>query len=187
MQQRILLLDDEEHVLSALKRVLRSGFGPALVVETTVDPELALAWLKEAAFDVVVSDFRMPLITGTEFLGLVRYIQPNAVRMILSATSDFDTLVRAVNDVEIFRYIVKPWAEKEFIDHIRQALDRAAHVRHESELADVGRHQFGNLSAAEVEARRLEAMEPGITRVAWGPDGEVLDPLDNGGKSPDAP
>ena len=174
--QRILLLDDEDHVLSALKRVLRSGFGAALVVETTVDPEQALARLKQVPFDVVVSDYRMPLITGTEFLGLVRYIQPQAVRMILSATSDFETLMRAVNDVEIFRYIMKPWDEKDFTDHIRQALERAAHLRHESELADVGRQQFGDLSAAELEARRLEAMEPGITRVDWGPDGEVLEP-----------
>lgn len=174
--QRILLLDDEDHVLSALKRVLRSGFGAALLVETTGDPEWALARLKQVPFDVVVSDYRMPLITGTEFLGLVRYIQPQAVRMILSATSDFETLMRAVNDVEIFRYIMKPWDEKDFIDHIRQALERAAHLRHESELADVGRQQFVNLSAAEVEARRLEAMEPGITRVAWGPNGEVLEP-----------
>jgi len=174
--QRILLLDDEDHVLSALKRVLRSGFGAALLVETTVDPELALARLKQVPFDVVVSDYRMPLITGTEFLGLVRYIQPQAVRMILSATSDFETLMRAVNDVEIFRYVMKPWDEKDLIDHIRQALERAAHLRHESELADVGRHQFGSLSAAELEARRLEAMEPGITRVEWGPDGEVLEP-----------
>lgn len=174
--QRILLIDDEDHVLSALKRVLRVGFGAGLLVETTVDPELALARLKQVPFDVVVSDYRMPLITGTEFLGLVRYIQPQAVRMILSATSDFETLMRAVNDVEIFRYIMKPWDEKDFVDQVRQALERAAHLRHESELADVGRQQFGNLSAAELEARRLEAIEPGITRVNWGPDGEVLEP-----------
>ena len=182
--QRILLVDDEGHVLSALKRVLRSGFGTTLAVETTVDPELALSRLKEVPFDVVVSDYRMPLISGTEFLGLVRYIQPQAVRMILSANSDFDTLVRAVNDAEVFRYILKPWTEKDFIEQIRQALDRAAHMRYECELADVGRHQFGNLSAAEVELRRLESIEPGITHVDWGPNGEVLPPPEAGHRFP---
>jgi YesN/AraC family two-component response regulator len=186
MIQKILLLDDEEHVLSALKRVLRSGFGANLQVETTVDPEVALARFKEVSFDVVISDYRMPLMTGTEFLGLVRSIQPHAVRMILSATSDFETLMHAVNDVEVFRYMVKPWTEKDLIEQVRQALDRAAHLQYERELADVGRYQFGELSEAELEIRRLEAAEPGITRVQWGPNGEVLPPssdqMDSSGK-----
>lgn len=177
MQQRILLLDDEEHVLSALKRMLRVGFGAELRVETTVDPELALAKLKESHFDVVVSDFRMPLMNGSEFLALVRYIQPHAVRMILSASSDFDSLMQVVNDVEIFRYLVKPWVEKDFIDHVRQALERAGQQRYERELADVGRQQFNELSSVEIEKKRLEAIEPGITRVEWGPQGEVLLPI----------
>jgi two-component system probable response regulator PhcQ len=174
--QRILLLDDEEHVLSALRRVLRSGFGSTLQVEAVSDPELALARLKEVPFDVVVSDYRMPLMTGSEFLGLVRYIQPHAVRMVLSASSDFDSLMQVVNDVEIFRYLTKPWVEKDVIGHVRQALDRADQQRYERELADVGRNQFGELGSMEVEARRLDAMELRITTVARGLQGEVLEP-----------
>jgi len=174
--QRILLLDDEPHVLSALKRVLRTGFGPDLRVEETTEPDEALARLKEVAFDVVISDYRMPLMTGTEFLGLVRSVQPFAVRMILSASSDFDTLMQAINEVEVFRYVIKPWVEKEFVSHVAQALERAAQTRHERELADVGRNQFGAMSGGEAEARRLEILEPGITHVEWGPHGEVLPP-----------
>ncbi|MNU07437.1 hypothetical protein D3C72_2530230 [compost metagenome] len=49
-------------------------------------------------------------------------------------------------------------------------------MRNESELADVGRHEFGQLSAIDLERRRLEALEPGLTHVAWGPNGEVLGP-----------
>ncbi|WP_367849247.1 response regulator [Rhodoferax sp. WC2427] len=178
--QRILLLDDEHHVLSAIKRVLRAGFGDSLRVEETTDPERALLRLKEVAFDVVVSDYRMPLMTGTEFLSLVRSIQPYAVRMILSASSDFETVMRAVNDVEVFRYLAKPWSDREFVDHVRQALERSAQTQHERDLADIGRQQFGAMSASEVELRRLEALEPGLTHVEWGPDGEVLGP-----KTPD--
>lgn len=174
--QRILLLDDEPNVVSAIKRALRAGFGPDLRVDDTVEPEVALGRLKEAAFDVVISDYRMPLMTGVEFLGLVRAIQPNAVRMILSASSDSENLMRAVNDAEVFRYLLKPWDEKDLLGHVRAALERADQLRHESELADVGRHEFGQLSATELERRRLEAMEPGLTRVSWGPNGEVLGP-----------
>ena len=174
--QRILLLDDEPNVVSAIKRVLRAGFGPDLRIDDTVEPEAALGRLKEAVFDVVISDYRMPLMTGVEFLGLVRTIQPHAVRMILSASSDSENLMRAVNDAEVFRYLLKPWDEKELLGHVRAALERADQIRHESELADVGRHEFGQLSATELERRRLEALEPGLTHVVWGPNGEVLGP-----------
>ncbi len=173
---RILLLDDEPHVLSAIKRSLRAGLGADLRIEETVDPEVALARLRETAFDVVISDYRMPLMTGVEFLGLVRSIQPMAVRMVLSASSDSEALMRAVNDAEVFRYLLKPWDEKDLTGHVRAALDRADQLRHEGELADVGRHEFGALSATELERRKLEAMEPGLTHVTWGPNGEVLGP-----------
>ena len=174
--QRILLLDDEHHVLAAIKRSLRAGLGSELRIEETVDPEVALARLRETAFDVVISDFRMPLMTGVEFLGLVRTIQPKAVRMVLSASSDSENLMRAVNDAEVFRYLLKPWDEKDLLGHVRSALERADQLRHESELADVGRHELGQLSATELERRRLEAMDPGLTQVTWGPNGEVLGP-----------
>lgn len=174
--RRILLLDDEASVLASLQRVLRPALGAEVAIETTVDPEAALGRLREAAFDVVVSDFRMPLITGSEFLGLVRAVQPHAIRMILSASSDSATIVHALNEVEVFRYLIKPWDEGELIGQFRQALARADELRHDRELADIARVQFGELSPAEAERRRLEALEPGITQVERGPQGEVLAP-----------
>ena len=174
--QKILLLDDEPNVLMAIKRCLRAGFGPDLRIEETVEPEVALGKLRASAFDVVISDYRMPLMTGVEFLGLVRSIQPRAVRMVLSASSDSENLMRAVNDAEVFRYLLKPWDEKDLLSHVRAALERADQLRHEHELADVGRKEFGQLGEMELERRRLEALEPGLTQVAWGPDGEVLGP-----------
>ncbi|UCU98125.1 response regulator [Acidovorax radicis] len=173
---KILLLDDEPHVLSAIKRSLRAGLGTEVRIEETVAPEVALARLREAVFDVVISDYRMPLMTGVEFLSLVRTIQPLAVRMVLSASSDSEALMRAVNDAEVFRYVLKPWDEKDLIGHVRAALERADQLRRDVALAEVGRYEFGEISATELERRRLEALEPGLTHVAWGPNGEVLGP-----------
>ena len=143
MQQRILMLDDEAPLLAALRRALRAGLGPQVQIETTVDPEEALALLRQMPFDVVVSDFRMPLMSGAEFLGLVRSVQPGAVRMILSASSDFADIMHVVNEVEIFRYLAKPWDDAELVSQMRQALAVADERRSERELADVGRAQFG--------------------------------------------
>jgi two-component system probable response regulator PhcQ len=94
----------------------------------------------------------------------------------LSATSDFAIIQQAVNEVEVFRFLAKPWRDAELVQHIRCALARADELRAEKQLADAMRVQQGDLSASDVELRRLEELEPGITHVEWGPHGEVLMP-----------
>ena len=138
--QRILLLDDEVNVLMALKRALRMGLGSDVRVEVTSDPQIALARLGEAVFDLVVSDYRMPVMDGLEFLKRVRAVQPHTVRVMLSASSDYETLMRAVNDAEVYRFLAKPWQQEALIAQVRSALERAASARGESELADAGIH-----------------------------------------------
>ncbi len=174
--QRMLLLDDEPNVLTALKRALRLGFGPELRVEATSDPHIALARLAEVAFDLVVSDYRMPLMDGLTFLKRVRAAHPGVVRVMLSASSEIDTVMNAVNDAEVFRFLAKPWQQEALIAQVREALARAASARGERELADAMRLQTGQASPGEIERRRLEALEPGITHVEWGASGEVLMP-----------
>jgi two-component system probable response regulator PhcQ len=174
--KRILLIDDEEYVLSAIKRLLRASFGSSISIEVFSRPQLALARLKEAHFDLVMSDYRMPEMSGMDVLRSVRALQPSAVRMILSATSDFAIIQQAVNEVEVFRFLAKPWRDAELVQHIRCALAKADELRAEKQLADAMRVQQGDLSASDVELRRLEELEPGITHVEWGPHGEVLMP-----------
>jgi YesN/AraC family two-component response regulator len=173
---RLLLLDDEPHVLAALARVLRRHFATRLRVESTPDARLALKRVREIGFDVVMSDYRMPQMSGIEFLAEVRKVQPTCVRMMLSASSDFDIIQRAVNDVGVFRYLSKPWHEDDLVAQLQRALDEAESRRAERELADAMRVQDGSRSAADAERRRLEALEPGLTHVEWGPNGEVLMP-----------
>jgi DNA-binding NtrC family response regulator len=176
MKASILLVDDEMHVLTALHRVLRLPLRDRARIEMFSDTRLALARVNEHAFDVVVSDFRMPHQDGIAFLGAVRAVQPRAVPLIVSASADVSTLVRAVNDAQVFRYLLKPWDDQELLSSIDAALRRAGELREESQLADATRLRQGSLSAAEAERRRLEAIEPGLTHVDWGPHGEVLMP-----------
>ena len=172
--QHILLLDDEPSVLTALKRVLRTAFGDELGVDATTVPDVALGLVKSKTFDVIVSDYRMPVISGSEFLRIVRAIQPDAVRMILSASSESGAVMHSVNDAEVFRYILKPWTETDIVAQIKLALQIALERRRQRELADVAREKIGEIDKQELERRRLESLEPGITHVEWGPSGEVL-------------
>jgi DNA-binding NtrC family response regulator len=174
MMKRFLLVDDEINVLNALQRILRQRMSDEdLKIETYTDPVAALERIGEASFDLVISDHRMPMMTGVEFLKAVKKIQPDAVRLMLSAYSEFQAVVNAVNEAEVFRYISKPWQAEELEEVIRLALVRRGQLLEDRRLADEMRAKRGELSAQDLEARRLEEEEPGITKVNWGPDGSV--------------
>lgn len=172
---RLLLVDDETDLLKALRRMLTRALQeekPA--IETFDDPRAALERAAEVSFDLVISDFRMPPMDGVAFLKRFREIQPDAMRLILSATTDFSTVMNAVNEAEIHRYLVKPWVDEELAATVREALQRRQQLQEDKNLADEMRLQQGVISAEELELRRLEAEEPGITKVKWGPDGSIL-------------
>ena len=160
--KRVLVVDDELPVLNALRRLLQRHFKPQqLGVEVCADPLHALQRLHEAHFDVLISDYRMARLDGVTLLARARALDPRTVRLMLSAAADFGTVLAAVNRAGVFRFIPKPWSEPQLLTALRAALvfDPCAVP-----------------SADELERRRLEALEPGITQVEWGPNGEVLLP-----------
>lgn len=162
---QILLVDDDVNVLAALQRALRQFLPEVMArIETCADPEQALIRCAEASFDVVVSDYRMPGLTGADFLEGVKRIQPEAVRLVLSGSDDIGEVMNAINRAEIFRYVAKPWSREELEAAITQALARRDEMRRAGAPA---------LTPQEEEARRLEAEEPGITRVRRRDDGAV--------------
>jgi DNA-binding NtrC family response regulator len=172
----ILLLDDEPYVLSALRRALRQPLGDQVRMESFTDPHAALARVGEHSFDLVISDFRMPAMDGVQFLRYVRSLQPNALRMIVSASTEISAVMSAINEVGVFRYVVKPWTTELLIADVRDALAESGATREQRRLADAMREQCGDLGQGEAERRRLEELEPGLTQVEWGPDGAVLMP-----------
>jgi two-component system probable response regulator PhcQ len=173
--KRMLVVDDETNVLNALRRALLRAFaGDDLHIEIFDDPRLALERVGNQVFDLVMSDFRMPPMDGVTFLKGVRQLQPDAVRLILSASTDFDALMTAINEAEIFRYLTKPWDDAELVATVRLGLARREQLLEDRRLADESRFFQGDMSVEEIELQRLEADEPGITKVKWGPDGSVL-------------
>lgn len=175
---RLLIVDDEPNVLNALRRLF-TLYLPAgverLTVETFTSPLAALQRAGEgAAFDAVISDYRMPEMDGVAFLKAFRDIQPDAVRIILTGYAELGALIAAINDAQIERFVAKPWNDYELRLALAHALAHNDLLRENQRLADEVRAQRGIISRQEMELRRLERESPGITKVKWGPNGEVL-------------
>lgn len=179
--QRLLLVDDEPHILSALQRSLRHalmGRVPGLSVEVESDPQQALRRLSQRAYALVLSDYRMPGVNGVQLLTRLRELQPLAGRLILSGEIDREALSAAINEAHIHHFLVKPWDD----DHLAEVLLQALHARQQraetEALAAQARAASGQITPQELERQRLERLEPGITHVEWGADGAVImDPL----------
>src|SRR5262249_10234143 len=106
-QARVLCVDDDPMVLSALRRVLRQE--PYLVL-TTDDPRTALKWVEEGKADVLVTDLWMPGMTGTELLKRAKGMIPKLQVAILTAHPDISTVLKRCNG-EVKKLITKPWSE----------------------------------------------------------------------------
>jgi two-component system probable response regulator PhcQ len=175
MMRRILLVDDEINVLNALVRAMKLHLAiEDLRIETFTDPFDALTRCAEVTFDVVISDFQMPQMTGVEFLHAMKQVAPATVRMMLSASTEFSTVTSAISEAQVFRYIPKPWQVGDLQENIRMALLQRDELLEHQRLTDTLRVRAGELSVQEQAARRLEEEEPGLTKVKWGPNGEIL-------------
>jgi len=163
--RRILILDDEIAVLHALERVLHLAFPCGSVhVEAFSEPEAALLRVGEQDFDVVLSDLRMPGLTGADVLQLIKGLQPSAVRIVLSATTERNDIIAALNRAEVFRFLAKPWQGAELI-----ATLHAAFAYRDARLQVL----IPPASAQERELLRLEREEPGMTHVDRDAHGNV--------------
>jgi len=113
-----LLVDDEPNILNALKRLLRREGYRILSAESAAQ---GLDLLATHRVQVIISDQRMPVMTGTEFLSRVKDLYPDTVRLVLSGYSELESLTDAINKGAIYRYISKPWDDDMFKQDVTQA------------------------------------------------------------------
>lgn len=118
---RVLLVDDEPIVLTSLRETLRSE-GYTLVLANSAAEALESA--RQHVLSVVVSDYQMPDMTGVELLREIRKLRPEALRILISAVPTAENLVAAVNEAEIFKFIIKPWRREELVAAVREAAER---------------------------------------------------------------
>ncbi|MGS1079463.1 EAL domain-containing protein [Pseudoxanthomonas beigongshangi] len=114
----LLLLDDEENILRSLVRLFRRD-GYRILAASSVNDAFELLATNDV--QVILSDQRMSDMSGTEFLGRVRVLYPDTVRLVLSGYTDLATVTEAINRGEIYRFLTKPWNDDDLREHIRQA------------------------------------------------------------------
>ncbi len=115
----VVCLDDEVPVLSALRRLLR--YEP-YQLRTTTDPGEALRWVQESEISLVISDHRMPAMTGIDLLRKVRQLSSDTVRVILTGYPDDGLVVRGMEDRAVEWLIAKPWNDAELRTTVRRLL-----------------------------------------------------------------
>ena len=122
MEKRVVLfVDDEEKILRSLKRGLLDEPYNSLFANSG---EEALEILKQKEVHIIVTDMRMPEMSGLELLRIAKKDYPHIIRMVLSGYTQITTLLTAINQGEIYRFITKPWKLDEDIKPaVRQAIE----------------------------------------------------------------
>jgi response regulator RpfG family c-di-GMP phosphodiesterase len=117
----ILVVDDEPDILDALREQLAwEGYE----VTACANGQEALRALERRSYSVIISDQRMPGMCGLELMGHARKLHPNSSRVLLTGVLSLDTLVGAINQGEIFRFIAKPWMRAELLATVDNAIQR---------------------------------------------------------------
>lgn len=113
----ILIVDDEKDILEALRRMLRGFYE----VEIAESPFEALKMVQNRVYHVIVSDQRMPEMTGVEFLEKVKKLSPLSTRVLLTGYTDIDSVIDSINKGNIYRYVSKPWEPEDLKITLNQA------------------------------------------------------------------
>jgi response regulator RpfG family c-di-GMP phosphodiesterase len=135
----ILFVDDEENILNAVRRLMMDE---PLEILTAQSGSAGLDALQQRPeIGVIVSDQRMPGMSGAEFLEKAREVVPDAVRIVLTGYADIKAAVDAINKGGVYRYVGKPWNDDELVSIVREAAARYALVRENKRLTETVRRQ----------------------------------------------
>jgi len=135
---KILFVDDEQNILSSLRRLFRSE-GYEVFLATSGREGLAV--LEREPIDLVVSDMRMPEMDGAAFLKQVATRWPDVIRILLTGYADITSTIAAINEGHIYRYLSKPWEDNDIKLSVRHALERKFLERERARLAELTQRQ----------------------------------------------
>ena len=162
--ETILIVDDDENILKSIKRSLMDDNYNIL---TATSGQEGMALLKKQNVSLVISDQKMPGMTGLEFLEKVKINYPEILTIMLTAHADIEITIKAINEAGIYKFILKPWDQANLRITIKRAIEtRQLIIERDSLLQKVKTH--------EATLRDLEKKHPGITKIERNEDGYVL-------------
>jgi diguanylate cyclase (GGDEF)-like protein/PAS domain S-box-containing protein len=174
-EHTLLLLDDEDNVLSALKRLLRQD---NYRIFTATNAKAGFEILANHKVGVILSDQRMPDVTGVEFLRRVKALYPGSVRLVLSGYTDLASVTDAINKGSIYRFLTKPWDDSLLRAHIAEAFRRYSMLHAQEREQQQTRAKVEELSRANRRLHELleEARVPYACEAARAGGGEERSP-----------
>lgn len=164
MKPAVLFVDDEENILSSLVRLFRKEDYELLTATSGTD---GLKILESRDISLVISDHRMPGMTGVDFLARAKEISPDTMRIMLTGYADLEAAISAINKGEVYRFISKPWNDEELKLTVRQSLDYRDLVLKNRSLTRTVKKQYDVLKG-------LEKDYPGISSVSRSEDGAIV-------------
>jgi CheY-like chemotaxis protein len=162
---RVLFVDDEDHIRSVLGRLFRTASWHSAYAAS--GEEALERFASEGPFDVVVTDQRMPGMSGLDLLRRLRAEHPHTVRMVLSSYTDAETVLGAINEGYVYKFLTKPWKNDVLFQTVAEVVE-ALELRRENLALQARLHaQEADIAAVdwlvgELESRPFEAPEPGL-------------------------
>lgn len=163
-QSKILLVDDSEYILKALRRTFADE---DYVIFTAKSASEAINILNAENIDLLITDENMPGVTGTDLLKTMRRQYPDVIRIMITGLTDIEVAKNAINNGEIYRFFNKPWNDFELLVSVRHALNQKMLEKENTQLKSVVRRQ-------EELLHQLEEEYPGISEKNISEDGAII-------------
>lgn len=140
---KILCVDDEPNILSALKRMFTLAGFTLTCVESGQE---AIELMQAEGFDMIISDMRMPVMSGVDLFEKIKVTHPNVIKILLTGYSDLDSAIAAVNRGEVYRYLTKPWNESEIIATVQAGIEYLNLKAEKNRLLEITQNQNTQLN-----------------------------------------
>lgn len=163
-QFTLLIVDDEPMILKAIQRVLRHE-NYNILIANNADEGLNLLEAREV--DLLISDHKMPGMSGVDFLQKVKATYPNTLTIMLTGQREIEIAMQAINDAGVYKFILKPWDDADFKLTIKRALESLELIRERNTLQERIRDRDSLL-------HNLEREHPGITKVDRDEEGYLI-------------
>lgn len=160
----ILVVDEEEIFIENIQRVLSDE---NYNVITASSGQEGLDILKKIEVSLVISEYKIPLMNGLEFLGKVRIIYPDILTIMVTDHADLELAIKAINEAGVYKFLLKTWDDIHFKNAIKKTLASLQVIKERDVL-------IRKVKTHEVMLKDLEKRYPGITKVERDEDGYIL-------------